>query len=61
MPGSLTTQGQTGTRTSAPVYIAFRTGDGVGTLDQFPFAAPCLACTLPCQRFVTCLAAPPHA
>ena len=35
MPGSVTTQGQTGTRTSAPACVAFRFWDSVGTLDIF--------------------------
>ena len=53
MPGSQTTQGHPGTRTIAPVRIAFRHANGVGTLKQFiDFAAQWLACRFPCQRFV---------
>ena len=33
MPGSQTTQGHPGTRTIAPVRVAFRQSDGVGTLN----------------------------
>ena len=33
MPVSLTTQGRPGTRSNAPVRIAFRRGKGVGTLE----------------------------
>ena len=34
MPGSLTTPGRAGTRNSAPVRVAFRLSNGVGTRDQ---------------------------
>ena len=61
MPGSQTTPGQPGTRTSAPVCIAFHLCDGVGPQNIFAFAAQLLAYTHPCQRFVMCLAALPHA
>ena len=33
MPGSKTTQGRTGTRTNAPVRVAFRYANSVGTLN----------------------------
>ena len=61
MPGSQTTQGQPGTRESAPVRVAFRQCNGVGSLERISFAAQLLAYSHPCQRFVTCLAAIPHA
>jgi hypothetical protein len=61
MPGSTTTQDQPSARLSAPDCVAFRYVNGVGILDKEPFAARWLAYTHPCQRFVTCLAALPHA
>src|SRR4029077_13096278 len=40
MPGSKTTQGRTATRTHAPVRVAFRYANNVGTLNEFKaFAA----------------------
>ena len=50
MPGSLTTQCRQGTRSNAPVRIAFRRGKGVGTLKYSNFAAQWLAYSHPCQR-----------
>ena len=61
MPGSQTAQGRSGTRSSVPTRIAFRSNDSVGTLDEVTFAAQWLAYPHPCQRFVTRLAAIPHA
>ena len=61
MPGSQTTQGQPGTRSSAPVRVAFRQCNDVGPLKKNPFAARWLAYAHPGQRFVMCLAARPHA
>jgi hypothetical protein len=61
MPGSRTAQGRPVARTSASVRIAFRPHESVGTPQFDSFAAQWLAYTHPCQRFVTCLAAPPHA
>lgn len=61
MPGSTTTQDQTDARLGAPAHVAFRSVNSVGVLDMEPFAARWLAYTHPCQRFATCLAAPPHA
>ena len=58
MPGSQTTQGRTGARSSAPIHVAFRVTYGVGTLETITFAAQWLACPRPCQRFALCLAAP---
>ena len=39
MPGSRTTQGQTGTRAGAPVRVAFHNVNSVGTLGCISFAA----------------------
>jgi hypothetical protein len=61
MPGSQTTPGRLGTRNSAPHRFAFRPNNGVGTQKKVIFAAQWLAYAHPCQRFVTCLAAIPHA
>ena len=61
MPGSQTTQGQPGTRNSVPVRVAFRQRNGVGSLEKNALAARWLAYAHPCQRFVMCLAATPHA
>ncbi len=52
MPGSQTTRGQTGTRSRAPVRVAFRFNDSVGTPEKVTFVAQWLAYTYPCQRFV---------
>jgi hypothetical protein len=51
MPVSGTTQCRPGTRSNAPVRIAFRRGKGVGTLKYFIFAARWLAYSHTCQRF----------
>ena len=59
MPGSQTTRGQTGTRSSAPVRVAFRFNDSVGTPEKMTFVAQWLAYTYPCQRFARCLTTPP--
>jgi len=61
MPVSQTTQGQPGTRNSVPVRIAFRQRNGVGSPEINALAARWLAYAHPCQRFVMCLAARPHA
>jgi hypothetical protein len=61
MPGSPTTPGRQGARVSAPRRFAFRHLNCVCTRDFKPIVAQWLAYTFPCQRFVTCLAAPPHA
>ena len=58
MPGSQTTRGQTGTRSSAPVRIAFRFNNSVGTPEKVTFVARWLAYTYPCQRFALCLTTP---
>ena len=51
MPGALTTPGRPGARAGAPVHLAFRYDYSVGARDDFPFAAPWLACAIPCRRF----------
>lgn len=59
MPGSSTTPGRTGARDSAPVRVAFRESDDVGTRNMISYAAQWLACTYPCQRFELHLAMQP--
>jgi hypothetical protein len=56
MPGSATTPGLTDARTSAPVRVAFRPFNSVGTRDQESFAAQWLAYALPYRRFARTLA-----
>ena len=56
MPGSVTTPGWPGARNNAPIHVAFRTHDGVGTRDLITFAAPRLAYAHPCRRFADILA-----
>jgi hypothetical protein len=56
MPGSLTTPGRTVARNSAPVHVAFRETDNVGTRNFQAFAAPWLAYALPYRRFAVILA-----
>jgi hypothetical protein len=56
MPGSPTTPGWAGTRANAPVHVAFRDYDHVGTRDYLAFAAPWLAYALPYRRFAVTLA-----
>ena len=56
MPGSPTTPGRPGARADAPVRVAFRVGNGVGTRDCRAFAARWLAYALPCRRFAVTLA-----
>ena len=48
--------GSAGARADAPVRMAFRHSNDVGTRDYRPFAAPWPACTLPCRRFAGPLA-----
>src|SRR5438309_9215417 len=55
MPGSPTTPGWTGTCDDAPVHVAFRDFDHVGTRDYLAFAAPWLAYALPYRRFAVTL------
>jgi hypothetical protein len=56
MPGSPTTPGWAGTCDDAPVHVAFRDSDHVGTRDYLAFAAPWLAYALPYRRFAVTLA-----
>ena len=56
MPGSPTTPGRPGTRADAPVRVAFRHANSVGTRDSSSFAAQWLAYALPCRRFAHALA-----
>ena len=56
MPGSQTALGRVGARSSAPVRLAFRQQNGVGTQDVVDFAAQWLACAIPCRRFADILA-----
>ena len=55
MPGSSTTPGRAGTRDDAPVHVAFRENDHVGTRDYLAFAAQWLAHVLLYRRFVVTL------
>ena len=56
MPVSQTTPGRLGARVIAPIRVAFRQRNDVGTRDEGPFAAQWLAYALPCQRFADALA-----
>jgi hypothetical protein len=56
MPGSPTTPGWAGTCDDAPVHVAFRDFDHVGTRDYLAFAAQWLAYALPYRRFADILA-----
>jgi hypothetical protein len=55
MPVSKTTPGRLGARVIAPIRVAFRHRNDVGTLDEGTFAAQWLAYALPCQRFANTL------
>jgi hypothetical protein len=55
MPGSPTTPDRPGACADAPVRVAFRTLNNVGTRDK-PFAAQWLAYALPYRRFTGVLA-----
>ncbi|MEP6558995.1 MAG: hypothetical protein ABJB17_10975, partial [Burkholderiales bacterium] len=56
MPGSATAPGHLGTCGGAPICVALRTENGVGTRDYVSIAAQWLAYAYPCQRFVPHLA-----
>ena len=56
MPVSKTTPGRLGARVIAPIRVAFRQRNDVGTQDEGTFAAQWLAYALPCQRFADALA-----
>jgi hypothetical protein len=55
MPGSPTTPGRTGARDIAPVRVAFRHENSVGTRDSSSFAAQWLAYAHPYRRFTPAL------
>jgi hypothetical protein len=56
MPGSPTALGRAGTRSSAPVRVAFRQENGVGAQEKADFAAQWLAYAIPYRRFAEVLA-----
>src|SRR4051812_8504207 len=56
MPGSWTTPGRAGARAIAPVRVAFRAFEHVGTQVAQVFAAQWLAYVLPYRRFADTLA-----
>src|SRR5262245_1249589 len=56
MPGSPTTPGHTDARTIAPVHVAFRPFNSVGTRNHVSFAAQWLAYAFPYRRFARTLA-----
>jgi hypothetical protein len=55
MPGSSTTPGRPGARAHAPVRVAFRFRNGVGTRDMNLCEAQWLAYVLPYRRFAVAL------
>src|ERR1700738_5348923 len=55
MPVSKTTPGRLGARVIAPIRVAFRHRNDVGTQDEGTFAAQWLAYAPPCQRFANTL------
>lgn len=55
MPGSQTTPGRQDARAYAPLRIAFRYLNSVGTQDSNSIVAQWLACTLPYRRFANVL------
>ena len=56
MPVSKTTPGRLGARVIAPIRVAFRHRNDVGTQDEGTIAAQWLAYALPCRRFACALA-----
>ncbi len=56
MPGSTTALGRMSARNIAPLHIAFRQENGVGTQKKADFAAQGLAYAIPCRRFAEVLA-----
>ena len=56
MPGSTTTPGRTCARVGAPMRVAFRRDDGVGTRVHASLAAQWPARMYPCRRFALVLA-----
>ena len=55
MPGSSTTPGRLGARVHAPIRVAFRIRNGVGTRDNNLCEAQWLACEFPYRRFAAAL------
>ena len=55
MPGSPTTPGCPGARDGAPVHVAFRVPNSVGTRGYCAFVAQWLAYALPYRRFADIL------
>jgi hypothetical protein len=55
MPGSSTTPGRLGARVHAPIRVAFRIRNGVGTRDNNLCEAQWLACVLLYRRFAAAL------
>ena len=55
MPGSSTTPGRLGARVHAPIRVAFRIRNGVGTRDKNLYEAQWLACVFPYRRFAAAL------
>lgn len=55
MPVSTTGPGRLGSCAVAPIRVAFRQRNDVGTQEEGTFAAQWLACVLPCQRFADAL------
>jgi hypothetical protein len=55
MPGSSTTPGRLGARVHAPIRVAFRIRNGVGTRDNNLCEAQWLACAFPYRRFAAAL------
>jgi hypothetical protein len=55
MPGSPTTPGRPGARDGAPVHVAFRVANSVGTRGYCAFVAQWLAYALPYRRFADIL------
>ena len=55
MPGSSTTPGRLGARVHAPIRVAFRIRNGVGTRDNNLCEAQWLACAFPYRRFAAVL------
>ena len=51
----LAAPGRLGARVIAPIRVAFRHRNDVGTQDEGTFAAQWLAYALPCQRFANAL------
>jgi len=55
MPGSSTTPGRLDARIHAPIRVAFRIRNGVGTRDKNLCEAQWLACVFPYRRFAAAL------